>query len=99
MSWIKKNPEGCIVDVQIQPQARKNEVIGLHNNRLKIKITSPPVDGKANQALIGFLATLLDLNKSAFVILKGETSRQKQILIKNSSLEHIEAKLIKRTTS
>lgn len=87
------------MDVQIQPQARKNEVIGLHNNRLKIKITSPPVDGKANQALIGFLATLLDLNKSAFVILKGETSRQKQILIKNSSLEHIEAKLIKRTTS
>ncbi|MEY4615792.1 MAG: hypothetical protein RJB66_752 [Pseudomonadota bacterium] len=99
MGWIRSDKKGCIIDVHAQPQARKNEVVGLHNDRLKVKIKSPPVDGKANECLTEFVAELLNLNRSAVELIKGETSRQKQLLIHGMSPETAEALLFKRTTS
>jgi uncharacterized protein (TIGR00251 family) len=99
MTWIRPDKSGCIIDVHAQPQARKNEVVGLHNDRLKVKIKSPPVDGKANECLTEFIAELLNLNRSAVELIKGETSRQKQLLIHGMNPETAEALLFKRTTS
>lgn len=59
------------IQVQIQPGSSKDQIIGLHNGRLKIKISAPPVDGKANQNLIEFIAKALGVSKSKIEIVKG----------------------------
>lgn len=99
MSWLRMDKLGVIVEIHAQPQARKNEVVGLHNDRLKVKIKSPPVDGKANECLIDYLADLLGTSRSKIRILKGETSRQKQVLLVGLTLEEVESQLLKRTTA
>lgn len=71
--------EGVSIDVHIQPNSSKNQVVGLYGDRLKIKIQSPPVDGKANACVIEFLSEIVDLAKSRVGILRGETSREKTV--------------------
>ena len=67
------------IQVQIQPRSSKDQIIGIHDGRLKIKITAPPVDGKANESLIEFLAKTFKISKSKVEILKGHTSKLKTI--------------------
>jgi len=67
--------------VQIQPRSSKDQIVGLHNGRLKIKISAPPVDGKANQALIEFIAKALGVSKSKVEIVKGHSSKLKTLKI------------------
>lgn len=85
---IKEVKDGIVLHVRISPNASKNEIIK-NNDELKIKITAPPVDGKANKVLIEFLSKTFKIPKSYFEIIKGETSKEKTILIKNSSKEKI----------
>lgn len=72
---------GIILNLHIQPRASKNQVCGVQDNALKIRLTSPPVDGAANKLCREFLADLLDLPKSAVEIVSGETSRHKRVRI------------------
>ena len=65
----------------LQPKASSDEFAGSHGDRLKIRITAPPVDGKANAHLIGFLAKAFGVAKSAVTIEHGETGRQKTVSI------------------
>lgn len=81
MSYLRSAEGGLLLSVRVQPRAAKNEVAGGHGESLKIRLTSPPVDGKANKALIAFLSKLFKLPKSAFSIQSGERSREKQIFI------------------
>ena len=67
--------------MQIQARSSKDQIVGLHNGRLKIKISVPPVDGKANQALIEFIAKTFGVSKSKVEILKGHTSKLKTLKI------------------
>ncbi|MBC7371555.1 MAG: YggU family protein [Bdellovibrionaceae bacterium] len=90
---ITKTDQGAKLNVFIQPNASKNEIIGPHNGALKIKIQTPPVDGKANEELIKFLSKILEHPKKNIVILKGETSRSKLVLITGLGLEQIKQKL------
>ena len=69
------------IQVQIQPGSSKDQIIGLHNGRLKIKISAPPIDGKANQNLIEFISKALGVSKSKIEILKGRTSKLKTLKI------------------
>ncbi len=69
------------LNVHIQPRASKDELCGLYNQRLKIRLKSPPVDGQANRQLIQFLAQLFAVPKSAVTLLNGETSRDKRLSI------------------
>jgi len=69
------------IQVQIQPKSSKDQIIGIHNGRLKIKISAPPVDGKANQALIEFMSKVLGVSKSKVEIVKGHTSKLKTLKI------------------
>jgi len=69
------------LDVIIQPKSSRNEIVGMHGGFLKIKLTAPPVDGKANAALIAFLAKKLGISKSSITIIRGETSRRKTLSI------------------
>jgi uncharacterized protein (TIGR00251 family) len=65
----------------LQPKASSDEVAGLHGDRIKLRITAPPVDGKANAYLVQWLGTLFQVPKSRVRILQGESGRSKNILI------------------
>lgn len=78
---IKVDGEQLYLAIYLQPKASKDAVLGVHNNEFKISITAPPVDGKANQHLIKFLAKLCGVAKSKVTILKGEQSRHKHVRI------------------
>lgn len=73
--------EGIIISLHIQPRASRNEVCGVLDNALKIRLTSPPVDGAANKLCREFIADLFDVSKSHVEIISGETSRQKRVRI------------------
>ncbi len=72
-----------VLNCHLQPKARADEVVGLHGDALKIRITAPPVDGKANQHLIRFLAKLFQVRQQDVELLSGETSRSKRLAIHN----------------
>lgn len=67
----------------LQPRASKNEIVGIQGDRLKIRITAPPVDGKANQHLVALLSKWFGAPKSAITIVRGETGRQKTVSIES----------------
>lgn len=73
--------------VQVYPNAVRDEVIGIKNGVLRIKISAPPVRGKANKALIDFLSGLWDIKKDSISIIKGHTARNKVISIDGLSQE------------
>lgn len=68
-----------LLTLHIQPGAKKTEVCGLHGDALKIRLAAPPVDGKANAALLAFVADRLSLPKSAVSLKSGQTSRRKVV--------------------
>lgn len=70
-----------LIKFHIVPGAKRNEIVGKHGDAIKIKLKAPPVDGKANEALIDFLSETLQIQKSKIEIVRGETSRQKFVSI------------------
>lgn len=86
---IEQHQSGTLIHLKVQPGARKSGVVGLHGDRLKVALVAPPVDGKANEALIDFLAKALKMPKSAFSILRGEKARMKTVLATGASPEQV----------
>ncbi len=70
-----------ILNVHVQPRASKDEIVGEHGGRIKIRTCAPPVDGKANDHLIGFLASLFGVPRRQVQLISGETGRQKRFEI------------------
>lgn len=85
MSWLKEDNEGITINVRVVPRASRNEIAGLHGDAVKIRLQAPPVDGKANAALIKFLASRLDVARRQVTILSGESGRQKRVRINGIS--------------
>ena len=77
--WINPCKNGIRLSAIIQPRSSKNEVTGIYNNALKIRLTSPPVDGAANKACIRFFSKLLEVSPSEITIVQGFSSRNKTI--------------------
>jgi uncharacterized protein (TIGR00251 family) len=77
------------INVRVQPNARCDEVLGFTDDVLKIRITAPPVTGKANKKLVEVLSECLGINKSRLSILKGETGRNKVIIIEGLGREEV----------
>lgn len=77
------------MNLRISPNASKNEVL-IADGVLKVKITAQPVDGKANKALVEFLAKNFKIPKSLFEIIRGETSKDKTVLIKCKDEEKLQ---------
>lgn len=84
--WCSVAPHGIRITVQITPNAKKSEVIGVLDDALKIRLQAQPIEGKANEALVRFLADVLDLPKSAIAITHGHTSKRKIVGIAASRL-------------
>ena len=84
--WLRVAADGRItLTLHIQPGAKKTEVAGLHGEALKIRLAAPPVDGKANEALLRFVAETLGLPKSAVSLKSGQTSRRKVLEISGAT--------------
>lgn len=79
--------------LHIQPGAKKTEFAGLHGDALKIRLAAPPVDGKANEALIRFIADTFDLPKSAVTLKSGQTSRRKVVEVIAADAKAFESRL------
>ncbi|WP_263383107.1 DUF167 domain-containing protein [Granulicella arctica] len=92
-AFVRDTPDGCILSVRAHPGARRNAVTGIHDEALKIALTTPPVDGRANDALIVFVAELLGLPRSRVALLTGATSRSKSLRITGKSAAEVEAAL------
>lgn len=75
--WLRQGERQTTLTLHIQPGAKKTEVAGEHGDALKIRLAAPPVDGKANAALIAFVADRLGVAKSAVTLKSGQTSRRK----------------------
>lgn len=86
MSWYEWRDQTLIINLHIQPRASREELVGPHGDRLKVRITAPPVDGKANEHLIRFLAKSFGVPKSNITLLSGETGRDKRISITHPTI-------------
>lgn len=91
--WLRTDGDGVILTLHIQPGAKKTEVAGLYGDALKIRLAAPPVDGKANDALLAFLAKKLGAGRTAVELLSGQTSRAKRVRIDGVSSEDVLAAL------
>ena len=80
-SWSRRTPAGWLLSIHAQPGAKKNAVAGIHGESLKIRIAAPPVEGRANAALVAFLAEALGVPKKSVTLTKGGKSRRKTVLI------------------
>lgn len=90
--WLKRSGDHVTLTLHIQPGARKTEIAGEHGDALKIRLAAPPVDGKANAALLEFIADRLGVAKSAVTLKSGQTSRRKVVEVGGIS-EEVAAKL------
>lgn len=87
-------PDGCLLlRLHVQPRAASNGLAGLQGDALKLRLTTPPVDGKANKAVLAYLAKALGLPKSALAIRSGQQSRSKAVLIRGADEARVRAVL------
>jgi len=70
-----------MLEIHLQPGARRSTVVGTHGGRLKIALRAPPIDGRANDELIGFLAERLQLPRAALQLVAGVASRTKRVAV------------------
>ena len=87
--FLTEQKDSLLLKVLIQPRASKDEVKGIQDGRLKVRLKAPPVDGEANKALIAYIAKLLGVKKLDIEIKDGLTSRRKTILIEGLSKEGV----------
>ena len=80
-TFLRETSGGTLLSVKLQPRASKNEIGEALGEELKIKVTAPPVDAAANQALIELLADTLDCSRGKVELIRGQTSRHKTIML------------------
>jgi len=90
---IEDDPHGVIIPLFVQPRSSRNALAGIHGGALKLAVTAPPVDGRANKAVTVFLAKFFGIAKSAVVVKSGLQSRQKRCLLKGISRDQIRRKI------
>ncbi len=82
--------------VRVTPRASKNQIVGVEGDAVKVRLAAPPVEGKANEALVKFLASLLDVPRSSLEIIAGQSSRNKVIRIRGVGVKQVERAILKR---
>ncbi|HOR00971.1 MAG TPA: DUF167 family protein [Anaerolineae bacterium] len=93
-TWIiSEDEDGVVIAVKVVPKASRSEIVGAEGDWLKVRITAPPVEGAANEALAAFLAGALGLRKRDVTIAVGERSRLKHVRIRGLSAQAVAARL------
>jgi uncharacterized protein len=90
---IHETTKGITFAVKVHPRARKNAITGTVGDALKLALTAPPVEGKANQAVIEFFADLFEIPRSSVTIASGETSRNKIVRISGMNRRVVKERL------
>ena len=90
---LNSAPHSCRLAIKVIPGASRDEICGWLDEMLKVKLSAPPVDGRANDALVEFLAETLGLPRRAIVLVRGETARQKLVRIDGLALEDVKRRL------
>jgi uncharacterized protein (TIGR00251 family) len=94
--YISQQGETVILAVKVQPRASRNQIGPVEGSELKVKVTAPPVDAAANEALVRLLAEELDCSRGAVQIRRGQTSRHKVVAIAGISAATAAARLLPR---
>ena len=87
MSWYQIGRDGVSLQIQAQPGAKCTEIVGLHGDCIKVRLASPPVDGKANECLVKFLAKRLGVKRSQLTITRGLSLRRKTVLVEGVNVD------------
>lgn len=82
MPYYQEKPDGLVVHVRVQPRASRNQLDGAVGDRLRLRLTAPPVEGEANKACVAFLADLFSVPKSQVTLLAGEKAREKSLHVR-----------------
>ena len=90
---VRDTPSGATFQVKVQPRAKKNAITGEVGDALKVALTAPPLEGRANEACIAFVAELLNVARSSVTIAAGESSRNKVIRVRGLSAAQVEDRL------
>jgi len=90
--WVRPHNNGVILTIKVVPNSSRNK-IAFHSGEIKLNITAPAIENRANQEIIKYLSKLLKVKKSSFEIVSGDKSKQKQILIMDAIEENIKTKI------
>ncbi|KTD60325.1 hypothetical protein Lsan_2103 [Legionella santicrucis] len=85
--WYKREAEYLILHLYVQPGAKKTEIVGIHEGELKIRLNTPPIEGRANKELLKYVAQIFKVPPSQVVLKRGDKSRHKVLLVKNSLVD------------
>ena len=85
--WYRISGEVVVLTLHVQPGARKSEVTGLHGDALKLKLAAPPIEGRANEALLKFIARLFEVPLRQVELKQGEQSRHKVVAVTGSRID------------
>jgi uncharacterized protein len=85
--WYRRDGEVITLTLHVQPGAKRSEIAGLYGDALKIRLATPPIEGRANEALLKFIAKLFDVPLRQVELKRGEQSRHKVILVQRSRVE------------
>ncbi len=92
---VTRHSAGVLLDVKVIPRAKASGPDGVMEGALRLRLASPPVDGKANAECASLVAELFGLRKSEVEVLRGSTGRQKTLLLRGATLEHVESTLLR----
>ena len=87
--WLHTAEDGVTIDLFVQPRASKNQIVGVQGEELKVRLTSPPVDGAANKLCGEYFAKLLGVAKGAVTLVAGERSRHKRLLVRGLTVDEV----------
>lgn len=91
--WLTGDEKHAVLTLHIQPSASKTSLVGEHGAALKVRLAAPPVDGKANTALLAYLSGILDIPANALELLSGASSRSKRVKAVGISAEAVSQRL------
>ena len=86
-AWCRLEGEALLLTLHVQPGAKQSEVAGLHDDALKIRLAAPPVEGRANEALLHFIAGRFEVEPRQVELLRGSQSRHKVVKVSGSKVE------------
>ncbi len=93
---LREANEHVTFKVRVTPRASKNQIVGVEGDAVKIRLAAPPVEGKANEELVKFLASLLDVSRASVEIIAGQSSRNKVIGIRGVGVKRVEQVILRK---
>ena len=99
MFALRESADGLSFSVRVHPRAKRNSITGVHGDALKLSLTAPPAEGRANEALIAFLAEVLRVPRASVTIAAGQSSRNKVVRITGLSAAALRARFAEHGVS